>query len=531
MALSAPRKAADMRPVDIDTENPEFRRLWTLVEETDCSIFLTGKAGTGKSTFLRYIIDHTRKEHVVLAPTGIAAVNVGGQTLHSFFHLPLQPVLPDDPDFAPARLRDRLQLSGRTIKMFKEVELIVIDEISMVRADVIDLVDRILRTFGGDRRKPFGGKQLLLVGDVFQLEPVVTSEDKAILQREYRHQFFFNARVFSQFGLVSIELRKVYRQKEARFVDILDRFRLGVPDRSDIQAVNMRVTDSEDETVRGDKIVMTLAGRRDTVKRINDYHLNRLEAEPVTYSGLVEGDFPISAYPTDLDLTLKKGAQVIFLRNDPERRFVNGTIGIVAETEADKLTVRLENGDDISVEPVIWENVAYEYDTSTKRVSGRIKGTFTQFPIKAAWALTIHKSQGLTFDNIIIDLGGGGAFAGGQVYVALSRCTSLEGISLRSGIEARDVFVSPEVLRFSRTFHDMRDQDEALRRARAETLLTEADQAFAAGDMRRAVELFNEAIACEPRLNTPLLRRVVAMRLSAQKPKRSGKNKKNRKHT
>lgn len=519
MAMSAPRKAADVRTVDIDTENPEFKRLWALVEETDCSVFLTGKAGTGKSTFLRHIIDNTRKEHVVLAPTGIAAVNVGGQTLHSFFHLPLLPVLPDDPDFAPVRLRDRLQLSGRTIKMFKEVELIVIDEISMVRADVIDLVDRILRTFGGDKRKPFGGKQLLLVGDVFQLEPVVTQEDKAILQRAYRHNFFFNARVFAEFGLVSIELRKVYRQKEAAFVDILDRFRLGVPDRSDIQAINGRISDDELTASSGDKIVMTLAGRRDTVKRINDYHLERLETEPVTYRGLVEGDFPATAYPTDLELTLKKGAQVIFLRNDPERRFVNGTIGIVSATDDDKLTVRLENGSDIAVEPVLWENVVYEYDTATKRVSSRVKGTFTQFPIKAAWALTIHKSQGLTFDNVRIDLGGGGAFAGGQVYVALSRCTSLEGISLRSRIDARDVFVSPEVLRFSRTFNDMRDHDTAMRKARADTLLSEADKAFADGDMRYAVELFNDALTCEPRLNTPLLRRLVAIRLSARLPK------------
>ncbi|MCM1065959.1 MAG: AAA family ATPase [Muribaculaceae bacterium] len=517
MSGGQPRKAGDTPASAIDLENPEFRRLLELVENTNSSVFLTGKAGTGKSTFLRYIIDHTDKNCAVLAPTGIAAVNVRGQTLHSFFHLPLQPVLPDDPDFAPAKLRDRLQLTGRSIKLFKEIELIVIDEISMVRADVIDLVDRILRTFGGDRRKPFGGKQLLLVGDVFQLEPVVTAEDKAILQRVYRYPFFFNARVFADFGLASIELRKVYRQKATDFVDILDRFRLGVPDHADIDAVNSRLREPDDtDAAAPAKIVMTLAARRDSVKRINDMHLERLDTPELCYRGEVSGDFPPTAYPTDLELRLKVGAQVIFLRNDPERRFVNGTLGIVSRTEPDKLIVELENGSEIDVEPVSWENVSYEYEAKTKRVSTRVKGTFTHFPIKAAWALTIHKSQGLTFDNVVIDLGRGGAFAGGQVYVALSRCTSLQGIGLLSRIDARDVFVNPEVLRFSRTFNDIRDQEEALRVARADTLMRDAERAYAAADMRTAVELFNEAILCNPRLNTPAFRRLVALRLAGR---------------
>ncbi|MDE5661433.1 MAG: ATP-binding domain-containing protein, partial [Muribaculaceae bacterium] len=397
--------------------------------------------------------------------------------------------------------------------------LIVIDEISMVRADVIDLIDRILRTFGGDRRKPFGGKQMLLVGDVFQLEPVVTSEDKAILQKEYRNQFFFNAKVFDSFGLASIELRKVYRQSDSAFVEILDRFRAGVPNHADIRAINSRMAASEADEGR---LVMTLAARRDSVKRINDLHLERLDAPETVYVGDVTGEFPASSYPTDLELRLKAGAQVIFLRNDPERRFVNGTLGIVETADSDCLTVRLEDGETIEVEPVIWENVSYEYETRTRSVSTRVKGTFMQFPIKTAWALTIHKSQGLTFDNVVIDLGRGGAFAGGQVYVALSRCTSLDGIRLLSGIDARDVFVNPEVLRFSRTFNNIRDQEEALQRARSYTLLQEADTAFAAGRMSEAVERFNSAVEANPRLNTPAMRRLVAMRLSrsvaAKKP-------------
>lgn len=514
-ATTKPKLAVDKASSsNIDMENPEFRSLLRLIEETDSSVFLTGKAGTGKSTFLKYIISHTAKKSVVLAPTGIAAINVGGQTLHSFFRIPLQPVLPDDPEFAPARLRDRLKLNGRCIKLYKEVELIVIDEISMVRADIIDLVDRILRTFGGDRRKPFGGKQLLLVGDIFQLEPVVTNEDKAILQRQYPHSYFFNAKVFADFGLSSIELQKVYRQKDSGFVEMLDRFRLGIPNHDDIDAINSRATSSTINE-NTDKMVMTLGGRRDGVKRINDMHLEALTTPAIEYTGELTGDFPASSYPTDLNLTLKKGAQVIFLRNDMERRYVNGTLGIVKEASDTQLTVRLENGNEIDVEPVIWENVTYEYDTKTKTVSTRVKGTFTQFPLRTAWALTVHKSQGLTFDNINIDFGKGGAFAGGQVYVALSRCTSLDGIQMLTRIDARDVFVNPEVLRFSRTFNDTRDQEEALRRASAERMLSKADKAFRAGRFAEAVECFNTAINDNPRANTPALRRLVAMRIAS----------------
>lgn len=501
----------------IDFENPEFRRLLELVENTSHSVFLTGKAGTGKSTFLRYIIGHTAKKCAVLAPTGVAAVNVGGQTLHSFFHLPLQPVLPDDPEFHSSRLRDRLSLTGRSLKLFKEIELIVIDEISMVRADVIDLIDRILRTFGGDRRRPFGGKQLLLVGDVFQLEPVVTADDRSILQKEYTHPFFFNARVFASFGLVSIELRKVYRQRQTDFIEILDRIRAGVPTHADMAAINSRSTSSTASAPSAppSHMVMTLAARRDIVRQINDAHLERLGGKETVYRGDVTGDFPASAYPTDLDLRLKKGAQVIFLRNDQEHRYVNGTIGIVSALSDKTLTVSLEDGTEIDVGPATWENVTYQYEAKTKRVSTIVKGTFTQFPVKAAWALTIHKSQGLTFDNVVIDLGRGGAFAGGQAYVALSRCTSLQGIEIRTPIEARDVFVHPEVLRFSRTFNDLRAQEEALRAARAETLLADAEKAYRGGDYRTAVEAFNEALTSNPRLNTPAFRRLVAMRLAA----------------
>ena len=508
---------------NIDLDNPEFLRLWDLIEFTDQSVFLTGKAGTGKSTFLRYIIDHTAKEYVILAPTGLAAVNVGGQTLHSFFHIPLQPILPDDPEFAPERLRNRLSYSPRLIKALKQIELIVIDEISMVRADVIDFIDKILRQFGGDKRRPFGGKQLLLVGDVFQLEPVVTADDRALLGKCYRNFFFFNASVFSSFGLVAIELLKVYRQKENSFVELLDRIRSGNPGDSDLEAINSRLlpvhaTEAGAPTPVADfgRMVMTLAARRESVKIINDFHLKSLDTPEITFTGEVSGEFPESAYPTDMQLTLKVGAQVIFLRNDIDRRWVNGTLGIVTAADPDEgITVRLESGAEYAVEKTQWENVSYEYDTKKKSVSANVKGTFTQYPLKAAWALTIHKSQGLTFDNLIIDLGFGGAFTGGQVYVALSRCTSLEGISLMSPVARRDVFISDEIIRFSRNFNDETAQRKAITEAKADELLEDAMRLLRRKDIVNAMKNAAKALELCPSRNTPLLQRYAAIRLTA----------------
>lgn len=496
-------------PIDLD--NPEFQALWSLIRETRQSVFLTGKAGTGKSTFLRYIISHTSKQLAVLAPTGLAAVNVRGQTIHSFFHLPLQPVLPDDPNFAPGALGKRLNISRKMIEVLRNLELIIIDEISMVRADVIDLIDKILRTFGGDRRKPFGGKQLLLVGDVFQLEPVVTQTDREILRHHYPHCFFFNADVFRDFGLTSIELRKVYRQKEGEFISILDRCRAGVPTSTDIAAINSRYgIFAEPET---EEMCMTLTGTRSLADAINARHLEQLTTPETVFEGFINGDFPAQFFPTDLELHLKVGAQVILLRNDPMGRWVNGSLGIVTSTVDGKLTVRLENGQEHIIEPVLWENVEFGYEKKSKRVKANVKGSFTQLPVRAAWAITIHKSQGQTFERIVIDLGQSGAFSGGQVYVALSRCTSLEGIRLLRPVDIRDVYVNYEVERFARSFNDRHAQEEALQREKSDRLLAEALEAFENSRMCEAVEAFNSALTLNPRINTPALRRLIARKL------------------
>ena len=299
-----------------DTQNKEFQDALNLIQYTRQFVFLTGKAGTGKSTFLRYICEHTKKKHVVLAPTGIAAINAGGSTLHSFFKLPFYPLLPDNPDFSlqRGRIHEFFKYTKPHRKLLEELELIIIDEISMVRADIIDAVDRILRVYSRNLREPFGGKQILLVGDVFQLEPVVKGDEREILNRFYPTPYFFSARVFNQIDLVSIELQKVYRQTDATFVGVLDHIRNNTVGATDLQLLNTRYGTQIEESEAD--MYITLATRRDNVDHINDKKLAELPGEPVTFSGEITGDFPESSLPTSQELVLKPGAQIIFIKND-----------------------------------------------------------------------------------------------------------------------------------------------------------------------------------------------------------------------
>ena len=500
---------------NIDLENPEFNKVLALLRSTTRSIFLTGKAGTGKSTFLRYITENSVKKLVVLAPTGIAAVNVGGQTLHSFFHLPFKPLLPDDPDYStPKRLFSMLKLNKTKIKLIKSLELIIIDEISMVRADVIDFIDRILRFATGNRRQPFGGKQLLLVGDIFQLEPVVTPDMREILRRWYSAPYFFNAKVFEEMDLISVELIKVYRQTDRSFVEMLDRIRDGNPTKADLFAINSRLITDNSTPEDSESFSMTIATRRDMVDNINETRLSALNTPLRTYIGSVTGDFPESSYPTDLELTLKEGAQVVFVKNDSgqPRRWVNGTLGRVVEATDDEIRVELENGSVYTVEIERWDNIRFKYDVSTKRVIEEVIGSFTQFPLKLAWALTIHKSQGLTFNHINVDVGRG-AFTGGQSYVALSRCTSLEGIRMRSTLNERDVFVNPEIRQFSRKYNDNVAYEDAIRSAQADLLYKEAEDAFNYGNYSHAVRYLCQASSFRNDLAKPAIARLLVAKV------------------
>ena len=394
--------------MQIDTRNPEFQDALNLIQYTRQSVFLTGKAGTGKSTFLKYVCANVKKKHVVLAPTGIAAINAGGSTLHSFFKLPFHPLVPDDPNFSlkGGKLHSFLKYSSDHRKLIKEIELVIIDEISMVRADIIDFIDKVLRVYSQNMREPFGGKQILLVGDVYQLEPVVKSDEREILNRFYPTPYFFSARVFNEIELVSIELTKVYRQTDKVFVNVLDHIRTNTAGAFDLQLLNTRYN-TEIEAGESD-LYITLATRRDTVNFINDQKLAELPGESTILRGEIKGEFPDSSLPTLMELELKPGAQIIFIKNDPDKRWVNGTIGTVSGIdEDDTLYVITEDGKEYDVKKDIWRNIRYRYNEQEKKIEEEELGVFIQYPIRLAWAITIHKSQGLTFSRVVIDFTGG----------------------------------------------------------------------------------------------------------------------------
>lgn len=495
----------------IDLDNPEFQCAWDLIKNTNQSVFLTGKAGTGKSTFLKYICRNTKKKYVVLAPTGIAAVNVGGVTLHSFFRLPFKPLLPDDQQFKENRLKERLKYSRSQLKLLQNLELIIIDEISMVRADIIDFIDKVLRVFSNNKREPFGGKQLLLIGDIFQLEPVVTADMRDILSRYYPNNYFFSAHAFDNIKLVSIELRKVYRQNEPRFIEMLDRIRTGRPHKSDLDLLNSKAGHQLDKN----KMTMTLATTRASVDAINDERLAELPSPEVVCTGIISGDFPENSLPTLLELTLKVGAQIVFIKNDITKRWVNGTIGCIVAIEDEFLRIEVESGEIYTVGQEVWSNIKYEYDEKAKKINEIVLGTFTQYPVKLAWALTIHKSQGLTFNDVSIDFGHG-AFSGGQAYVALSRCRSLEGMSLVSTINERDVFVNPRIVEFSSSFNNKGQIDEAIRKARIKSVFTKIISALDEGRISDGFDSYIELMSEMPDVNkalTPQLSRFIKKKL------------------
>lgn len=499
----------------LDTNNKEFQDALQLITHTRQSVFLTGKAGTGKSTFLKYICNHTKKKYVVLAPTGIAAINAGGVTLHSFFKLPFRPMLPDDPDLSLShgRIFEFFKYPKEKRKIIAEVDLIIIDEISMVRADIIDCVDRILRVYSGNMRLPFGGKQLLFVGDVFQLEPVVPSDQKEILSLFYASPFFFSARVFKDINLVPIELQKVYRQTDSVFINILDRIRNNAARKQELDTLNGRYFPSFEP--QNEDMYITLATRRDQVDFINEKKLAELPGEEYVSVGKIEGDFPESSLPTQLNLSIKEQAQVIFIDNDYERRWVNGTIGMVSGIDENgNVYVLLESGVEHLVEPTSWRNYKYKYNEKEKRIEEEIVGTFEQLPIRLAWAITVHKSQGLTFSRVVVDLTGG-VFAGGQTYVALSRCTSLEGLVLKSKISSRDIFIRKEIVEFSQIFNNQALIEKSIKESEAELQYGRAAQGFRQGNMKEAVEAFAAAVPKRNELDNPMVQRLLRLKLQA----------------
>lgn len=508
---------ADIQQIDMD--NQEMQYALQIIQYTRNSLFLTGKAGTGKSTLLRYIATHIKKKKVILAPTGIAAINAGGSTLHSFFKLPFHPLLPTDSRYNTRNIREALKYNSEKRKLLQELELIIIDEISMVRADIIDFIDKVLRIYCHNMREPFGGKQLLLVGDVYQLEPVVKEDERQLLRPFYQSNYFFHAHIFMSYQLVSIELRKVYRQQDAQFVALLDNIRTNHTTQRDLLMLNQQVTTAlQNDTDEDDgDMSITLSARRDTVDFINQSKLEQLPDEKRTFVGEVKGEFPETSLPTPIELELKLGAQILFIRNDKEHRWVNGTLGTIIgfdENAEGKQTifVHTDLDTDVEVEREIWSNVRYSFNETDKKIEEEEIGTYVQYPLRLAWAITVHKSQGLTFNHVKIDFTGG-VFAGGQAYVALSRCTSLEGLKLQRPLQRSDIFVRQEVVDFAQQYNNKHILDQALQHSRADYLYHEASVAFDKGDIATCLKNFFQAIHLRYDIEQPAIRRLIQRKL------------------
>ncbi len=419
------------------TLSAEFTGILDQLEYTNDHLFITGRAGTGKSTLLQVFRTTTKKRVVVLAPTGIAALNVRGQTIHSFFGF-------------PPRLLNKSEIEKRrNFRIYVNIDMIIIDEISMVRADIIDNIDYFLRV-NRNLNAPFGGVQMIFFGDLFQLPPVVSTPfEKEYFRTTYQTPYFFSAQVMGTLSLKMVELLHVYRQEERNFINLLDNIRLNCLDYDDFIYLNERHLPVPDD----DDYYITLCSRNDVANRINEHELKAIALPAVDYQATVAGEFNPQLYPTEFNLILKEGAQVMFVKNDLQKQYVNGTIGIITEANYERILVRLPDADQghekiIEVDKQEWEILKYENDPEKPhQINTKVVGTFKQYPLKLAWAITIHKSQGKTFDRVIIDMGSG-AFESGQSYVALSRCRTLEGVILKQPLRNRDIIVDDRITEY-----------------------------------------------------------------------------------
>ena len=472
------------------------QQAYDLIEKTNTSFFLTGRAGTGKTTFLRRVQKEIDKNFIILAPTGIAAINAGGETIHSFFGFPLHVLGPGT----------KTEANKEKIAMMMKVDTIIIDEVSMVRCDIVDAIDYNLRRFN-HTTLPFGGKQIVFVGDMFQLPPVVKAgEDADMMKSMYGEgmPYFFKADVFKRMTLPTIEFQKVYRQEDENFLTVLNHIRSGVSYNQDLTVLNQRIRRESDDK----KLAITLSAFNKEAKAINDAELEKIDSPAFSYDAKIEKEFELSKAPVEHHLTLKVGAQVMLCRNDPGRRWANGTLGTVSKLEESKIYVKLEDGKEYPIPMTSWENCQYIYDPKTKSAEKKVIGTFIQYPLKLAWAITIHKSQGLTFDRMNLDLTHG-IFMPGQLYVALSRVRSLEGLSLSNPIKQSYVWQTKEINSFASRFNDsnviskeleigkeiypflmIRDYDAA-----AEKCLEIAMKSAISGDYKAAVETIGKMMS------------------------------------
>jgi hypothetical protein len=454
-----------------DNSNSLFHLASSFINYTDRNLFLTGRAGTGKTTFLRHIVGTTNKKAVVVAPTGVAAINAGGVTIHSFFQLPLGPYVPQpinswslssNPAYDKTFLLKNIRINSNKRKLIEELDLLIIDEISMVRADLLDAIDVVLRYFRKNQRLPFGGVQVLMIGDLFQLPPVAVNEEWDLLSSFYQSPFFFDAHVIKQSPPLCIELQKIYRQSEQTFIDLLNRIRNNKINHEDLTWLDSfykpGFTPSKTDNF------ITLTSHNHISDKINERELNNLPGKKHSYEAFVDGVFYERSFPADEVLHLKVGAQIMFIKNDKgeNRKYYNGKIGVVKEIDDDYIAIGFPNEDqELILEREEWKNVRYKYNEEEKQVEEEVLGTFAQFPIRLAWAITIHKSQGLTFEKAIIDAGA--SFTAGQVYVALSRLTSLDGLVLRSKIGRDCIQCDADVLHFMSNLHFEEELKDILR--------------------------------------------------------------------
>ena len=440
------------------------------VQHTNRCIFLTGKAGTGKTTFLRRLKQECPKQMAVVAPTGVAAINAEGVTIHSLFQLPPQLFLPTDE--ARRQLFAEMQMRANKQRVLRNLELLVIDEVSMVRADLLDTIDAVLRHFKHRPTIPFGGVQLLVIGDLFQLSPVVREEEWRLLQPYYEGPYFFQARVFRELKPIYIEFEHVYRQTNQEFLSILNEVRNNALTPQSFAVLNSRVRSLGVKEFRSLEGAITLSTHNSKVDAINQREMDALKGKEYTYKATITDTFPESMYPIDEQLTLKVGARVMFIKNDSstDKLYYNGKLGVVTSLSKQAINVLCDDGTEVNVHNEVWENIRYNADSGSDQVQTEIIGTFTHYPLRLAWAITIHKAQGLTFDQLIIDAED--AFAAGQVYVALSRCRSLEGLTLLTPIPTRALTNAREVLQFTENQDSIQTIEQNLQPAQKEYLTT-----------------------------------------------------------